>query len=65
MARKTYPAAPATVRLIVRTAPAHGELPRHRAGLGPFGREPVTVEVTPAQADALRADPLLIVEVEA
>lgn len=51
----------ATVRLMVRTAPAHGEMTRYRAGLGPFGREPVTVEATPAQAEALKADPMLIV----
>jgi hypothetical protein len=29
-----------TVRLMVRTVAAMGELPRYRAGLGPFGREP-------------------------
>jgi len=51
----------ATVRLSVRTAAAHGEMTRYRAGLGPFGREPATVEVTPEQAEALRADPMLIV----
>jgi hypothetical protein len=34
---------------------------RYRAGLGPFGREPVTVRVTPEQLLALRADTLLIV----
>jgi hypothetical protein len=50
-----------TVRLTVRTVPAHGEMTRYRAGLGPFGREPVTVEATPEQAEALKADPVLIV----
>ena len=45
------------IRLIVRTRPAHGDARRYRAGLGPFGREPLDVEVTPAQAEALRADP--------
>lgn len=54
-------AAPATVRLIVRTQAAHGEVPRYRAGLGPFGRAPVEVEATPAQAEALKADPVLVV----
>ena len=48
-------------RLIVRTQPAHGAAPRYRAGLGPFGREPLEVEATPAQAEALRADPALLV----
>jgi len=48
-------------RLIVRTQSAHGPHTRYRAGLGPFGREPVTVEVTPEQAEALRADPVLLV----
>jgi len=64
MAAKKPDAAPAsaTVRLMVRTVAAHGEMMRYRAGLGPFGREPVTVEVTPEQAEALRADPMLIVE---
>jgi hypothetical protein len=46
---------------MVRTVPAHGERRRYRAGLGPFGREPVTVEATQEQAEALRADPVLIV----
>jgi hypothetical protein len=32
---------------------------RYRAGLGPFGGDPVVVEATPEQADALRADPVL------
>jgi hypothetical protein len=50
-----------TVRLAVRTTPEHGEMTRYRAGLGPFGREPVTVEATPEQAEALKADPVLIV----
>lgn len=49
------------LRLIVRTRPAHGAYPRYRAGLGPFGREPVEVEATDAQADALMADPALLV----
>lgn len=48
-------------RLIVRTQPAHGGATRYRAGLGPFGREPVSVEATPAQAEALKADPALLV----
>jgi len=50
-----------TVRLSVRTVAAHGEMTRYRAGLGPFGREPLTVEATPEQAESLRADPMLIV----
>jgi hypothetical protein len=64
MAAKKPEPAPAsdTVRLRVRTAPAHGDATRYRAGLGPFGHEPVTVEATPEQAEALRADPMLIVE---
>lgn len=49
------------IRLIVRTQPAHGIAPRYRAGLGPFGREPVTVEALPWQAAALKADPQLLV----
>lgn len=61
MAKKPETAAPATVRLSVRTQAAHGDHPRYRAGLGPFRREPVVVEVTPEQADALRADPALAV----
>jgi hypothetical protein len=51
----------ATVPLFVRTVAAQGDQPRYRAGLGPFGREPVTVEVTQEQAEALKADPMLIV----
>jgi hypothetical protein len=63
MSAKKPDAAPsrATVRLKVRTVAAHGGHPRYRAGLGPFGREPVTVEATPVQAESLRADPMLIV----
>lgn len=49
------------IRLIVRTRPAHGDARRYRAGLGPFGREPLEVEVTPEQAEALRADQVLLV----
>lgn len=49
------------IRLIVRTRSAHGDARRYRAGLGPFGREPLEVEATPAQAEALRADPALLV----
>ncbi|MFN3595277.1 MAG: hypothetical protein ACK4TK_11445 [Thiobacillaceae bacterium] len=61
MAKKPETAAPSTVRLIVRTVAAHGNTPRYRAGLGPFGREPVVVEVTPEQAEALKADTALAV----
>lgn len=61
MAKKPDAAASDTVRLTVRTAPIQGELPRYRAGLGPFGRDPVEVECAPWQADALRADPALVV----
>jgi len=40
-------------------------MPRYRAGLGPFWREPVVVEATPGQALAIKADPALAVaEVE-
>lgn len=35
---------------------------RYRAGLGPFGADPVTLAVTPEQLDALRADAMLILE---
>jgi hypothetical protein len=52
---------PTTTSLLVRTAPAQGDQQRYRAGLGPFKREPVTVETTPEQAEALQADPMLIV----
>ncbi|MCI1193419.1 hypothetical protein MOJ79_16415 [Calidifontimicrobium sp. SYSU G02091] len=56
------PAAPAgTLRLLVRTVSVHGDYGRYRAGLGPFGREPVVVCATPQQAQALRADPALAV----
>jgi len=48
-------------RLVIRTQPAHGSAPRYRAGLGPFGREPVVVDVSPDLAEALRADPVLLV----
>lgn len=51
----------ATVRLMVRTVSALGGLPRYRAGLGPFTRDPQVVEATPEQAEALRADPMLAV----
>lgn len=63
MARKPEPrpAAPATVRLMVRTVAAVGDLPRYRACLGPFRREPVLVEAEPWQADSLKADPMLAV----
>jgi len=58
-------AAAANVRLYVRTVAAHGDMPRYRAGLGPFWREPVVVEATPGQALAIKADPALAVaEVE-
>jgi hypothetical protein len=62
-ASKKDEAAPerATVRLTVRTAPVHGDAKRYRAGLGPFGRDPVTVEASLEQAEALKADPVLIV----
>jgi hypothetical protein len=55
------PAAAPAIRLFVRTVAAHGDQQRYRAELGPFGREPVTVEVTQEQAEALKADPMLIV----
>ena len=63
MAAKKPDAAPAraAVRLMVRTVAAMGEMRRYRAGLGPFGREPVVVEVTPGQAAALKADTMLVV----
>jgi hypothetical protein len=51
----------ATVRLSVHTVAAHGELTRYRAGFGPFTREPHVVEVSPEQAELLRADPVLVV----
>lgn len=35
---------------------------RYRAGLGPFGRDPVTLEVSREQLIELRSDTLLIVE---
>jgi hypothetical protein len=60
MAKEKISDQPTTTRLLVRTAPAQGEMTRYRAGLGPFGREPVTAEATPEQAEALRADPMLI-----
>jgi len=63
MAAKKPDAAPAraTVRLKVRTVAAHGNAPRYRAGLGPFWRDPVVVEVEPWQAAALHRDSMLAV----
>jgi hypothetical protein len=61
MATKKTDDQPPAIRLFVRTVAAQGDQTRYRAGLGPFGREPVTVEATPEQAEALRADPMLIV----
>jgi hypothetical protein len=55
------PPAAARVLLSVRTVSAHGNAQRYRSGLGPFGREAVAVEATPEQAEAMRADPMLIV----
>lgn len=56
---------PETVRLRVRLK-AGGPERRWRAGLGPFGREPVEVEATQEQAEAMRADPMLdVIEAEA
>lgn len=62
MATKKPDGQPSTIRLFVRTVAAHGEMTRYRAGFGPFGREPVLVEVTQEQAEALEADPLLHIE---
>lgn len=59
--RKSAEAAPGRVRLMVRTVAALGSQPRYRAGLGPFTREPQAVEVSPEQAEALKADPMLAV----
>ncbi|TCS69765.1 hypothetical protein EDC61_11966 [Sulfuritortus calidifontis] len=61
MAKKPADTQSGTVRLMVRTAASHGDHPRYRAGLGPFTREPRVVEVTPAQAAELKADPALAV----
>lgn len=61
MAKKPTDTQPGLVRLMVRTIVAHGDYPRYRAGLGPFTREPQVVEVTPAQAESLKADPALAV----
>jgi hypothetical protein len=47
-------------RLIVRTQPAHVAAPRYRAGLGPFGREPVEIVCTEEQARDIAADPALL-----
>lgn len=59
------PPAAGTVRLRVRLK-AGGPERRWRAGLGPFGREPVEVEATQEQADAMRADHMLdVIEAEA
>lgn len=49
------------MRLLVRTAPDFPGPRRHRAGLGPFGREAVVVEADADQAALLRADPMLVV----
>jgi hypothetical protein len=61
MATKKTDDQPPAIRLFVRTVAAQGEMRRYRAGLGPFSSNPVTVEATPAQAEALKADPMLIV----
>lgn len=55
------PAAPMAMRLVVRTVAALGNAPRYRAGLGPFGRDPVVVHAAPEQAAAIKADPMLVV----
>ena len=54
-------AAAKNVRLYVRTVAAHRQMPRYRAGLGPFWCAPVAVDATPEQAEALKADPALAV----
>ena len=50
------PADGGRVRLSVSVLPQLYGQQRYRAGLGPFGRDPVIVEATPQQAQALHAD---------
>lgn len=62
MARRAKSSAPAQGankhNIRVRTALAR----RYRAGLGPFGPEPIAITVTTAQLDKLLADPMLEIE---
>ena len=46
----------------IRTTATHGDLPRRRAGRGPFGREWQTLAVSVAELKQLSDDPALVVE---
>lgn len=48
-------------RVVVTTNPKLTDRPRYRAGLGPFGARPVTIEVTDWEYDLLKSDPALLV----
>jgi hypothetical protein len=57
---------PPRTRVSVCVSPAHASaagatLRRYRAGLGPFGREPVIVEAERWQVELLKSDPALVV----
>jgi len=62
----TAEAPPPRTRVSVCVSPAHASaagatLRRYRAGLGPFGREPVIVEAERWQVELLKSDPALVV----
>lgn len=46
----------------VRTTAAHGDLPRRRAGLGPFVRHWTVLEVDAGTFELLAADPALEID---
>jgi hypothetical protein len=62
----TAEALPPRLRVSVCVSPAHASaagatLRRYRAGLGPFGREPVIVDAERWQVELLKSDPALVV----
>ena len=62
----TAEAPPPRTRVSVCVSPAHASAPgatprRYRAGLGPFGREPLIVEAERWQVELLKSDPALVV----
>lgn len=60
MARRPSQTRERVVVSLSQTAPPQ-VVSRYRAGLGPFFRTPITIEVEGWQADALRSDPMLAV----
>jgi len=62
----TAEAPPPRTRVSVCVSPAHASAPgatprRYRAGLGPFGRDPVIVDAERWQVELLKSDPALVV----